>query len=567
MKVAVLDTALAVLVPAPFAATAAEKVVATTIDFLDYCWYRTDPKVGYFTEQQYDETIRAVAECGIRKIYLRVNACGYMLNRTQVGTQYRGDGREPGSTYLVNTLAHYDPAAKTVELGHKYGLQVWVWDSLWDDAAGVYRIDPQAKVAYDDDRTPLALTPAELVARYGEYPLLDPFLAQHPEYQWQVKPGTREAFEKMRAELQPLHITKVVFESDKTGRPNRLTQDDLGIFTSTDNVTYQEYTRPYRFTVAQTEPRNVLVFDGLDLAEPYVKLVHRKPFPQDESFTLAAHARGCGRIFSGERELPSVWSYREQQEPCTEGGFKFHLTYGFAWDYGNYALGFFKGNSEQAMPEYYLGVTELAYPEMAAHKTGKLRELAAYGFDGFVYNLRSHSTVPDSALYGYNKIIRDRFLERYGKDIWKDDVDPAAWRALRAESVTAFLKEAKQAVGDKPLYMNVLASPDGERRNGYDIYGGLPWDYPSWIAAGSVDGITMLGFVRPELFAAAKVGGRQVKVVQFVEMSQYLEPAALQKTVSTFLANDQIDEIELYETQIITDRPEQQQALRGILKP
>jgi hypothetical protein len=567
MRCVLVAIALSALALSAYAAAAPEKVVSTTIDFLDYCWYKTDPKIGYYTEQQYEETIRALAECGIKKIYLRVNACGYMLNRTSVGTQYRGDGREPGSTYLTTTLQHYDPAAKTVEFGHKYGLQVWVWDNLWDDAGTVYHIDPQAKVAYNDEGQPLATTPAQLVAKYGEYPLLDPFLAQHPEYQWQLKPGSLEEFAKSRAELLPLPITKIIFTSDKTGRPNRLTQDDIGIFTSADNVTYREYTKPYVFTVEKTEPRNVLVFDQLDIPESYVKLVHRKPFPEDNSFTLAAHARGCGRIFSGEREMPSIWSYRVQVEPFTEGGFQFKYTYGFAWDYANYALGFVKGAADKAMPECYLGVTELAYPEMTAHKAGKLRELAAYGFDGFVYNLRSHSAVTDPQQYGYNKIIRDKFLARYGKDIWKEDFDKAAWRDLRAESVTEFLKAAKQAVGKKPLYMNVIASADGETPTSYEFYGGLPWDYKAWIADGSVDGITMLGFMRPELFAPAAPGGRRVNIVQFVEMSRYLDAAGLKRLVATFLADDRIDEIELYETLIISDRPEQRQALRELLKP
>ena len=37
-------------------------IISKTIDFLDYCFFRTDPSQGYFTEAQYDEAIRKVAD-------------------------------------------------------------------------------------------------------------------------------------------------------------------------------------------------------------------------------------------------------------------------------------------------------------------------------------------------------------------------------------------------------------------------------------------------------------------------------------------------------------------------
>ena len=144
-------------------------IISTTIDFLDYCFSRTDPSNGYFTEEQYDEVIRTVAEAGITKIYLRVDVCGLTLYPTKVGKQYAGDGRDPGSTYLVNTLKRYDPAAKTVELGHRHGLEVWAWDTLFDDEATM--------VYYGAEAEP------DLRRRFGEYPLKDSFLVENPQFQ------------------------------------------------------------------------------------------------------------------------------------------------------------------------------------------------------------------------------------------------------------------------------------------------------------------------------------------------------------------------------------------------
>jgi len=135
------------------------KTLSTTIDFLDYCFYRTESEKGYFTEAQYEEVIRRIAEAGFGKVYLRVDVCGKTLYPSTAGAQYRGDGREPGSTYLVNTLRRYDPVAKTIEFGRKHGLHVWCWDTLFDDEA-----------------TMVHYTAGSALARaYGEFPLKDPF--------------------------------------------------------------------------------------------------------------------------------------------------------------------------------------------------------------------------------------------------------------------------------------------------------------------------------------------------------------------------------------------------------
>jgi len=78
--------------PPLHAGEAAAPLVSTTIDFLDYCFYKTDPDTGYFTEQQYEEVIRAVSEAGFAKIYLRVDVCGVTLYPTTAGKQYAGAG-------------------------------------------------------------------------------------------------------------------------------------------------------------------------------------------------------------------------------------------------------------------------------------------------------------------------------------------------------------------------------------------------------------------------------------------------------------------------------------------
>ena len=193
--------------------------VSTTIDFLDYCFYHTDPEVGYFTEEQYDTVFQQLAQAGIDKVYLRVNVCGLSLYPSDVVLQYPGDGRDPGSTYLVNTLAQYDPAAKSVELGHRYGMEVWVWENIFDDEATMCGYDSQAE--------------PELHQRFGQYPLKDRFLIEHPEYQWELDPRIQRD-QKTAIERNEGPITALRLTSDSRRKP-RIQAGDFQIYVSDDN--------------------------------------------------------------------------------------------------------------------------------------------------------------------------------------------------------------------------------------------------------------------------------------------------------------------------------------------
>ena len=93
------------------------------------------------------------------------------------------------------------------------------------------------------------------------------------------------------------------------------------------------------------------------------------------------------------------------------------------------------------------GVLSLAYPEVRNHLVERFTKLLdGYDFDGLFICFRSQSRPPDFAdEFGFNTPIRNDYLERYGKDIWKDEFDLQAWRDLQGEYLTELIAQIREA--------------------------------------------------------------------------------------------------------------------------
>jgi hypothetical protein len=525
----------------PPAVTVPAKIVSTTIDFLDYCFFRTDPGTGYFTETQYEEVIRSLAQAGFAKVYLRVDVCGRTLYPSTAGARYAGDGREPGSTFLLKTLERYDPAAKTVELGHKYGMQVWCWNALLDDEATMVYYSPGSNLG----------------KRYGEYPLKDPFLVQNPQLQWRLDPQLEARQTRDAAAVAAAGPMTAIRVRSEVKLPNRIRAEDVALYTSSDNAVYQRYAGTFRLTIESEKPPT-LVFDEFSIAAPYVQMVLRTPQPSDKSFTLAGTPGQFVEVRYDDTWHPTVADYVDEANPPEQASFAFRSGGRFAWDYGRRRLGLAK--IPAPLPRYY-GVTDLTAVEAREHKLAKLRELAGYGFDGFAHSIRTHSQTRDASLYGYGVAVRDAYQARHGQDIWREPFDRAQWLALRAEGLNQYLLEAGRVVAPRPLYMD--APKPGSAY--LEPYGGMPLQHETWISAGGVAGIRLLGYapdvvLKPLLPAAARV-----KVVRFVDNSNVPEPDLFRERLGHWLDEPGLDEIEFYETLIYTDRPEYLKAVRETL--
>lgn len=561
---------LALLLAAWNAAGAAETAgpkLASTIDFLDYVFYNAADGSEYYPLEVWEKRIAEMAAGGLDKIYLRVNCCGLTLYPTKVAAMYGDEGgyhwnipAAEGPDRLIRTLRTYDPLTETIRLGHQYGLEVWCWESLWDDAAG------WAFMSENDY--------PELVAEYGHYPLMDPFFRRN--FDGYSKRDPRLTFSPQQVEAinqaaRRRPVGRIEITSSVTGRPQpEFSDETLEIWCSGDNREYRPYDGPRQFRTEQTaDGRWKLIIDQLELTRPFVKLVPRQAWPQDRFAMVIDQPRTpLGQIFNVDGEaVPAVWGQ------VLNGGEAAALVFSpfarFAWDYENRQLGFVVGEPEPDEREaYFLGVCEFAEPEVMAHKVARFRELTAYDFDGFLFNLRSHSEVADPAAYGFNAALRDQYLARYGRDIWDEDFDRAALDELRAEALDEFLRRCKAETGGRPLYFTATSNGPEQAGAHYKMVRwaktlGIPWHFDRWFADGSIDGVMMIGDYFPAELAEA-AAGKDIAVGVFREMAFPQKGYDFDADMAELFTDDSIDEIELYETLELTNHPARFEKLKAL---
>jgi len=141
---------------------------------------------------------------------------------------------------------------------------------------------------------------------------------------------------------------------------------------------------------------------------------------------------------------------------------------------------------DRNLKNHQWGVLCLAYPEVRQHFIQRFQRLLADGnFDGLFVCLRSQSRPADFAdQFGFNRPVRDDFLVRYGRDIWREDFDIARWRNLLGEYLTVFLSELKDSLksSQKALAVGV---PRGEVLG--PPFGNSDLQWKIWVQKGIID--------------------------------------------------------------------------------
>jgi hypothetical protein len=136
--------------------------------------------------------------------------------------------------------------------------------------------------------------------------------------------------------------------------------------------------------------------------------------------------------------------------------------------------------------EVHHGVMCYAYPEVRAYKLQCIREiLADYPFDGIFICTRSQSKPAAHAdQFGFNEPVVEAYQQRYGVNILEQDFDVEAWRRLRGEFVTQFLRELRSFTRERGLRLSI-GVPQGDYLG--PPIGNLHLDWRSWVAGGVID--------------------------------------------------------------------------------
>ncbi len=533
--------------------------LATTIDYLDYAFEDGAAEFPeYYPLELWEQRLRELSEAGIEKVYLRVNACGLTLYPTRVSAPYGDEyGNHSvfwtcGAPRLIRTMERYNPLTETIRLGHKYGMEVWCWESLFDDAANWFHINRTEK-------------PAEF-AKYGCFPMMDPFFRKNPDGYAMLDPRrgvSEEEARKINQRIADKHIGAIRLRSAKP-RPEaalaQMTRENLRILVSDDNINFRRYEGDFELKTSREGDRNVLEITGLDIPESYLKLVPADSFGTDFGFVVDEFRGDDLQLFAvdGER-LPANWMV-DALSKTVDGTITFVLVGELGWDYKRNSLGIFKGElvGEDRKPYYFHGMAEFNVPKTRQHKLERFQELLEYDFDGYIFDIRNHSRMLHPERYGYNPEVREACLKRYGFDIWKDDFDRELLLEVRADAVSDFLAECRR-LAKRPLFLGASQlGLEGAQPRRYDLYGGLPWQYRKLFASGAIDGVMMMGADYPESFTPEVTGGREVVIGSFREMLDLHRSGSydLGADLEKLAAMPKVSEVQLYEALVFTQNPE-----------
>ena len=531
--------------------------VSATIDFLDYVFFMHKGLEDYYPLEEYEKEIKQLAEAGIKKIYLRVNVCGLTHYPSKVSAQYGENGAlhwtfEKEALRLVETYKHYNPCTETIRIGHKYGMEVWAWESLHDDA-GVCYSDATISDRYD-----------AIYQKLGGWALLDPFYLDNPDALAEIDPQFKMLdvdVKKINEEARRLPIGKIVFtnpENRKWLPLGKITKDNLRIYISQDNKKYTLYDKSFSFLAHKVNGRNQIILSDLNITQPYIKL---DCTDNSSSYSMViTQLTGEGELFNTDGQLvPSVWNWGSGDPEKSWINFS-QLTGPAAWDYQDRCVGCFVGVIPQT--RYYLGVVEYATEKGMKHGLDRFRELAEYPFDGFMFNTRCHSARADAERYGFNPEVLAKFKVRFGHDYGGAEADKEGVCQIRAEGIADFFKNCKALTNGRPIYMSAPMPIEMKNDPNFNTnFGPLPWLYKRYFANGSIDGVVMIGknwhngTDFSHYFTDEITGGKPVKIGIFREGAKYGKDMNFFLEDMGELLNANLDEIEFYESMILNQRP------------
>lgn len=379
----------------------------------------------------------------------------------------------------------------------------------------------------------------------GGISMIPHFCADHPEWMMARKPGNFGP----GADNPVFTRIDLVQATDLPGGPG---VNDLILYVSDDNMTYRPYEGPIEreetiedYSVwehtssggrptGHTRRSRVLRLKNMNLKSRYVAVyVEGRDSKFSNSLINLIHVFGD----KGEERHLTYGLVRRttQMIPNEAGGMDPYNTdfrqvgveYDVSWgglpssvtagdyisriraiDSGEGFLAFAGGKDRSPV-----GRPSPSFPEVRAYWMDWVKHILDAGADGVELRMRSHGYHIAWGEFGFEQPVRDEFLKRHGVDIWEtDDFDKMAWRKLRGEGYTQFIRQVKQLCDsrNKPLGLHVSPSLEMDPVHGAAME--IHWDWRTWIKEGLADSITMKEIwprsgIADEIFSLARPRG------------------------------------------------------------
>lgn len=300
----------------------------------------------------------------------------------------------------------------------------------------------------------------------------------------------------------------------------------LRVWVSDDNGSYRPYPGPLepRLSVRRRRPPlyvpapeqafgeerafSVVDLAGLEIREPFVCLELTGPHPLAN--TLSALVEAVDKDGRAVAFTPGIVPvHRKDRASWREVGVGFDATFGCdlpgrGWQLqrsaGRYRValqerGFFA--LARGRNEYLSGVLELGEPGARRWLLGLIRDMVDAGADGVDVRPGSHTESLDWENYGFGPPVLEEFRRRHGVDPARERFDRAAWRRLRGDFYTAFLREASAATRarGREFFAHLVGRMDGSAEE--PCWMETFWDWPAWIREGLLDGATLSDVAAP----------------------------------------------------------------------
>ena len=188
-------------------------------------------------------------------------------------------------------------------------------------------------------------------------------------------------------------------------------------------------------------------------------------------------------------------------------------------------------------PDYYAcdrdwqkrhwGVPEYAYTEVREYKLRELAHLVdRYEWDGVYVATRGHRMPAEHGdQYGFNRPVAEAFWQRHGVDILTQNFDLEAWRRLRGEFVTEYLREVRKFCDRRGLGLG-MGVPPGDYFG--PPVGNLHLDWRTWVRE------RLLDFIVP---GHANVVGSHLRM-GYGYLTSYFEGELGQRPLPELLADE-----------------------------
>jgi hypothetical protein len=410
------------------------------------------------------------------------------------------------------------PAA--VQVAHELGLEIYALIKPFD--VGFWcSLPPGGEAAERDGRLPRVGGPVAWVAH---------FIARHTDLLMARKPGVHG-----QATTRPFTRIDLVKDDDA---PAGFKIEDLRLLVSDDNTTYRPYEGPMRrretveaYPVwehtssggrpsGQSRRARVWRLEDLRLDSPYfvleaptgarsfanslINLVHVFSDQGEErrlTYSQVPRTTDADEVPEGAGTR-RMYDIDPDRRPYQRLGFEFDRV-------DHTPTSIFPGYDAISAPAWLDGAEGLlavargkdrttlatlspSFPQARQWWLNWIERCLRDGADGIELRDRNHHSPYAWGEFGFEQPVRDAFLARHGVDLWQtDDFDHEAWRRLRGEGYSQFLREARALTRrhGRPLGIHLDRGHDMPPSHGSPM--NVHMDWRTWVSEHLADSFTL----------------------------------------------------------------------------